>query len=90
MAQAQLDTVEWLTDALATAFGNNKLQGVENNPPNKPKAAWAEPVPVIEVSSRPRQETKQWIEQWKLLQKRESLAAAGVPMQLHGIACYAA
>lgn len=81
------DTINWVTEALSNAFKDNTVVVSEPKPkqPAKVVQAWVEQpaqptaaqVPVIEVSARSKHDTKQWIEQWKLLNKREGLVAAG-------------
>lgn len=77
MSQTQPLDVQWIADAVSLAYITNNDTTAQKIPPYKSKTAWVEQVPVIDVSARPKQETKNWIEQWKLLQKREALATAG-------------
>ena len=75
--------VDWLTEALANMFQHQQQGGPQPPPlmqgvPSKPKAAWGELTgkePVVTAQNR--NQCKQWAEQWRILAKREDLAAAG-------------
>eukprot|EP00798_Chlamydomonas_sp_ICE-L_P011489 gene11489-34204_t len=64
----------WFSEAVATVFGaQTSLQAPGTAPGRQPKEAWSETVPVIHVAGRNEREIKQWIEQSRLLSKRENV-----------------